>query len=72
MAASLIQREDLYTFAGLPRTLEETGKVSEVQLEEIVKVSMGDASGIFNPVEYTKEGIVNVLKNAFAADSGAV
>jgi alcohol dehydrogenase len=65
-------REDLYTLAGLPRTLEETGKVSAAQLEEIAEVSMGDASGIFNPVEYTKEDVVRVLKNAFTAGSGTV
>ncbi len=61
-------REDLYVLTGLLRTLEETGKVLVSQLEEIAEVSMGDASGIFNPVEYSKEDIVKVLIKAFTAD----
>jgi alcohol dehydrogenase len=60
-------REELHTLAGLPRTFEETGKVSVGQLEEIADVSLGDASGIFNPVEYTREDVIKVLIKAFTA-----
>ncbi len=58
-------RDALYEKCQLPRTLKETGKVSETQLEEIARVAIDDGSIIFNPKEASYEEILEILKRAW-------
>lgn len=58
-------RDALYDACQLPRTLQETGKVEESQLEEIAKLSMDDGSIAFNPKESDFDEIMGVLKRAW-------
>ena len=58
-------REELEARAGLPRTLSATGRVSEDDLPRIAEVSMGDASGTYNPAEYTREDVLGILRDAY-------
>ena len=59
-------RDDLYTRCKLPRTLQETGKVKQEQLEQIVEVAINDGSLIFNPKEADRPDLLAVLKAAWA------
>ena len=59
-------RDVLYEKCQLPRTLQETGKVIESQLEQIARVAIDDASIIFNPKEADHEEILAILKKAWA------
>ena len=45
----LTMRDRLYSQTKLPRTLRETGKVSEAQLDEIAEKALNDGSIIYNP-----------------------
>jgi alcohol dehydrogenase len=58
-------RKELEERAGLPRTLAATGKVSEADLPRIVEVSMGDASGTYNPAEYSRENLLAILRKVY-------
>lgn len=58
-------KRDLHASARLPRTLEETGKVPRNRLEEIARLSLGDASTTFNPVEVTYNDALDVLEKAY-------
>lgn len=60
-------RDTLYKNHKLPRTLKETGKVAEDQLEEIASVAIDDGSIIFNPKEADYEDILGVLRRAWEA-----
>lgn len=50
----------------LPRTLKETGKVTEAQLDEIAAKALDDGSIIFNPREASINDLKAVLKKAWA------
>lgn len=50
----------------LPRTLKETGKVTEAQLDEIAAKALDDGSIIFNPREASISDLKAVLKKAWA------
>ncbi|MGD9900246.1 MAG: iron-containing alcohol dehydrogenase [Calditrichaceae bacterium] len=58
-------KNKLYDLSKLPRTLEETGKVAKDKLEEIAKVSLGDASSVYNPVEIEFADALDVLQKAY-------
>ncbi len=58
-------KNKLYDLSKLPRTLQETGKVAKEKLPEIAKVSLGDASAIYNPVEIEYEDALEVLNKAY-------
>ncbi|MCG8570131.1 MAG: iron-containing alcohol dehydrogenase [Spirochaetes bacterium] len=58
-------KEQLYQLTKMPRTLKETGKVEEAQLEEIAQASLGDASITYNPVEVEFKEALAVLKSAY-------
>src|SRR5690606_11095227 len=51
IATILIIRHRLNTRTKLPRTLRETGKVSEAQLDEVAEIVLHDGSIIYNPKE---------------------
>jgi alcohol dehydrogenase len=59
-------RDELYTRCKLPRTLKETGKVDESQLEQIAELTIDDGSIIFNPKETTREQALAVLQKAWS------
>ncbi|MDF3030645.1 MAG: alcohol dehydrogenase iron-type protein [Moraxellaceae bacterium] len=59
-------RDELYSRCKLPRTLTETGKVQEVQLEQIAELTINDGSIIFNPKETDREEALAILRRAWA------
>ncbi|MGD9386938.1 MAG: iron-containing alcohol dehydrogenase [Gammaproteobacteria bacterium] len=58
-------KDEIHARCGLPRTLSETGKVEESQLEQIAAMSLDDGSIIFNPVEVSQEEALGVLRRAW-------
>ncbi len=59
-------RDTLYERTKLPRTLKETGKVTEAQLDEIADKAIDDGSIIFNPREASKADLRAILQKAWA------
>ncbi|HTN35243.1 MAG TPA: iron-containing alcohol dehydrogenase [Marinobacter sp.] len=59
-------RDALYKRCQLPRTLRETGKVLESQLDLIAKAALDDGSIMFNPKEVTLADARTVLRRAWA------
>jgi alcohol dehydrogenase len=58
-------KDEIHARCGLPRTLSETGKVEQSQLEKIAEMSLDDGSIIFNPVEVSREEALAVLERAW-------
>lgn len=58
-------RDHIYQSTKLPRTLRETGKVSEAQFDEIAEKALNDGSIIFNPKETSLEDLKSILKKAW-------
>ena len=61
----LTMRDQLHTLTKLPRTLQETGKVSESQFAEIAEKALNDGSIIYNPKEANLEDLISILKKAW-------
>ncbi len=61
----LAMRDRLFALTKLPRTLRETGKVSETQLDEVAEKALNDGSIIYNPKEATLEDLKSILKKAW-------
>ena len=59
-------RDDLHRHCGLPRTLQETGKVEKSQLDRIAQMAIDDGSIMFNPKEASLEDARAVLEKAWA------
>lgn len=59
-------RDELNQRCNLPRTLQETGKVEEQQLEQVAKLALDDGSIIYNPKEANYDELLGVLKTAWA------
>ncbi|GAA3581314.1 iron-containing alcohol dehydrogenase [Marinobacter xestospongiae] len=59
-------RDALYKKCQLPRTLKETGKVDESQLDDIAALALDDGSIMFNPREASLEDARAVLQKAWA------
>ncbi|MDI1301763.1 MAG: iron-containing alcohol dehydrogenase [bacterium] len=59
-------RDELYGRCKLPRTLKETGKVQESQLEQIADLAINDGSIVFNPKEADRDELLGVLRAAWA------
>jgi alcohol dehydrogenase len=59
-------RDELHKRCKLPRTLKETGKVTEDQLDHIAEMALDDGSIMFNPKEVLLEDARAVLKRAWA------
>ncbi|MEX2475399.1 iron-containing alcohol dehydrogenase [Marinobacter sp.] len=59
-------RDALYKHCKLPRTLKETGKVTESQLEQIADLALDDGAIMFNPKEVSLEDARAVLRRAWA------
>jgi len=58
-------RDRLFVLAKLPRTLQETGKVTEDQLDEVAEKALNDGSIIYNPKEATLDDLKTILKKAW-------
>jgi alcohol dehydrogenase len=58
-------RDALYERCKLPRTLRETGKVTEEMIPAIAEMSLDDGSIIFNPKEADLEDLIHVLRKAW-------
>jgi len=65
IATILAMRDRIYALTKLPRTLSETGKVSEAQLDEVAEKALNDGSIIYNPKEATLEDLKSILKKAW-------
>ena len=59
-------RDELHKRCKLPRTLKETGSVTEDQLDTIAEMALDDGSIMFNPKEVLLEDAKAVLKRAWA------
>ena len=55
----------LFSLTKLPRTLRETGKVTEAQLDEVAEKALNDGSIIYNPKEASLEDLKTILKKAW-------
>lgn len=58
-------RDELHHRCELPRTLRETGKVREDQLDQIARQALDDGSIIYNPREASLKDIQEILKKAW-------
>ncbi|WP_374663368.1 iron-containing alcohol dehydrogenase [Acinetobacter sp.] len=58
-------RDRIYALTKLPRTLRETGKVSEAQFDEITEKALNDGSIIYNPKEATLQDLKTILEKAW-------
>lgn len=58
-------RDQLYERCQLPRTLKETGKVEESQLDQIAALALDDGSILFNPREVSLEDAREILQRAW-------
>ncbi|MBJ6138107.1 iron-containing alcohol dehydrogenase [Marinobacter litoralis] len=59
-------RDELYKRCKLPRTLKETEKVTEDQLEAIATMALDDGSIMFNPKEVSLDDAMTILRRAWA------
>lgn len=62
IATILTMRDRIYSLTKLPRTLSETGKISEAQLDEVAEKALNDGSIIYNPKEASLEDLKSILK----------
>lgn len=58
-------RDRIHTLTKLPRTLRETGKVTEAQFDEIAEKALNDGSIIFNPKETSLQDLKSILEKAW-------
>ena len=58
-------RDRLFSLTKLPRTLQETGKVTESQLDEVAEKALNDGSIIYNPKEASFEDLRSILQKAW-------
>lgn len=59
-------RDELHQRTGLPRTLQETGKVTVDQLDAIAHKALDEGSNLFNPKETSFEDMRSILQQAWA------
>lgn len=65
IATILTMRDRIYSLTKLPRTLSETSKISESQLDEVAEKALNDGSIIYNPKEASLEDLKSILKKAW-------
>jgi alcohol dehydrogenase len=59
-------RNVIYESTGLPRSLEESGKVDKSQFARIADLSVDDGSLMFNPVEADRSDVLGILEKAWS------
>ena len=65
IATILTMRDRLFNLTKLPRTLRETGKVTEAQLDEVAEKALNDGSIIYNPKEANFKDLRAILQKAW-------
>ncbi len=65
IATIMTMRDRIYSLTKLPRTLRETDKISEAQLDEVAEKALNDGSIIYNPKEANLEDLKSILKKAW-------
>lgn len=65
IATLLTIRDRLFSMTKLPRTLRETGKVTEAQLDAVAEKALNDGSIIFNPKEASLQDLRAILQKAW-------
>lgn len=58
-------RDELWQRCQLPRTLRETGQVSEDQLEQIARLALDDGAIMFNPRGADHDAVLAILRRAW-------
>lgn len=58
-------RDELYRRCQLPRTLSETGKVRQDQLEKLAEMALDDGAVLLNPTEVDYDDALKVLQRAW-------
>jgi len=58
-------RDEIFNRCKLPRTLQETGKVSREQLAQIADLTLDDGAIIINPKEADRDEIMAILEKAW-------
>lgn len=58
-------RDRLFEMTKLPRTLRETGKVTEAQFDDVAAKALNDGSIIYNPKEATLKDLKSILEKAW-------
>lgn len=58
-------RDHIHSLTKLPRTLQETGKVTQAQFDEIAEKALNDGSIIFNPKEASFQDLKSILEKAW-------
>jgi len=58
-------RHQLHARCQLPRTLQETGKVTQAQFDTIADLALDDGSIVFNPVEADRADLLGILRAAW-------
>lgn len=61
----LAMRDRLFSLTKLPRTLRETGKITEAQLDEVAEKALNDGSIIYNPKEANIQDLKAILHKAW-------
>lgn len=65
IASISAMRDRIYSLTKLPRTLRETGKVTEAQLDEVAEKALNDGSIIYNPKEASLQDLKTILEKAW-------
>lgn len=65
IATIVAMRDRLFEQTKLPRTLRETGKVTEAMLDEVAEKALNDGSIIFNPKEANLAQLRAILQSAW-------
>lgn len=61
----LTMRDRVYDLTKLPRTLSETGRINQDQLDEVAEKALNDGSIIFNPKETNLQDLKMILEKAW-------
>ena len=65
ISSIMTMRDRLYSLTKLPRTLRETHKVTEAQLDKIAEKALNDGSIIYNPKEASLKDLKQILEKAW-------
>jgi alcohol dehydrogenase len=61
-------RDSIFEATGLPRSLDESGKVDKSQFEKIADLAVDDGALMFNPVEADRSDILRLLESAWTLE----
>ncbi|MFZ5755624.1 MAG: iron-containing alcohol dehydrogenase [Pseudomonadota bacterium] len=65
VAAIRTLRDEIHARCKLPRTLQETGKITQEQLPALAEMALNDGPIVFNPRESDRDDILGLLKQAW-------